>query len=40
MLLFLQSSILPIDMLICKSVGVLMHDIDHDFELLKLMNLG
>ena len=40
MLLFLQSSIFPIDMLICKSVGVLMHDIDHDFVPLKLMNLG
>ena len=30
----------PIVMLFCKLVGVLMHDIDHDFVPLKLKNIG
>jgi len=37
--LFLRSNILPIDMLNYKSVGVLMHDIDHDLVPQNLKNL-
>ena len=37
--IFLQTNILPIDMLYYKSVGVLMHDIDHDHVPQNLKNL-
>ena len=36
---FLRTNILPIDMLCYKSVGALMHDINHDFVPINLKNL-
>ena len=37
--LFLRSNILPFDMPYWKAVGIFMHDIDHDFAPLNLMNV-